>query len=146
MPTVSVVTVNRSSSITSESDYLAMVNAPGTDPVITPETSFLVSTLEETCYASPVLNTESVADILIDLEERGMVVVPEVEAVETNVMPSREELEELVGKVDALKNAQKIKDTEMKEMRAAYEAQIVNLKDKQSSPVPIVPMPIRQVM
>ena len=75
-----------------------------------------------------------------------MVVVPEVEAVETNVMPSREELEELVGKVDALKNAQKIKDTEMKEMRAAYEAQIVNLKDKQSSPVPSVPMPIRQVM
>ena len=91
-PPVSVVTVNRSSSVTSESDYLARVNAPGTGPVITPETSFLVSTLEETCYASPFLNTESVADISIDLEERGMVAVPEVEAVV--VMSSREELEE----------------------------------------------------
>ena len=51
--------------------------------------------------------------------------------------PTIADLEELEGKVEALKNAMNIKSTEMKKIKAAYKIQIDNSEERLSKSVPI---------
>ena len=115
----------------SQPSEIDMAYSPGgsTGPCIPPKVlEYIDNTLYNEC--------EDIKQALISFN----FVIKEMKAASD---PTIADLEELEGKVEALENAMNIKDTDMNEIKTAYEVQIENLEDRllQSVPILHVPMP-----